>query len=221
MDGGAGLAGWKLGGGEGCAGGVLGAERGRCGEQVERPGDVEGGVVPEEAAFAGRVIEVGGLVEHLGGVGEDEEAVGEAGGDPEELERIWAEVESGPLPEVGGLGAQVDGDVPDMAGEDANELSLGLFELVVESAKDALGGTGLVILDEAGGQIERGKRILVINFSEPTATIPMATGLDELNVLQRSVDKGHMRQFARVLFFSGIAVPGMDSDTWEEFICEP
>ena len=66
------------------------------------------------------MVEVGGLVEDFGGVGEDEEAVGEAFGDPEELEGVGAEVEAGPFAEVGGVGAEVDGDVPDMAGEDAN-----------------------------------------------------------------------------------------------------
>jgi len=149
------------------------------------------------------MVEVGGFVEDFGGVGEDEEAVGEAGGDPEELERVGAEVESGPSPEVGGLGAQVDGDVPDVPGEHADELSLGPFELVVESAEDALGGAGLVILDKRGREIKPGKRILVVNFGEPAATISVAPGLDKFNVFQWSVEKGHIRQFARVFpYFS-------------------
>ena len=50
------------------------------------------------------MIEVGGFVEDLRGAGEDEEAVREAFGDPEELEGMgggWGfEVEAGPFAEV-------------------------------------------------------------------------------------------------------------------------
>ena len=78
-------------------------------ECFQRPSNVEGRVVPEDRAFSGGVVEASGLVEDFGGVGEDEEAMGEAFGDPEELEivvgRLGLEVESGPFAEVGGVGA--------------------------------------------------------------------------------------------------------------------
>jgi hypothetical protein len=100
------------------------------------------------------VVDVGGLVEDFGGVGEDEEAVGEACRDPEKFEGLvfgWGfEVESGPFAEVGGTGSEVDGDVPDVAGEDPNQLALGLSELVVEAAENALGGEGLIVLNKFG-----------------------------------------------------------------------
>ena len=92
------------------------------------------------------MVEAGGFVEDFGGIGEDEEAMGEAFGDPKELEGVGSEVEAGPFAEVGGVGAQVYGDVPDVAGEDADELSLGLAELVMEAPEDAFRGEGLVIL---------------------------------------------------------------------------
>lgn len=81
---------WReVGGGEEGADGILGADGWSESVQgLQRPGDVEGGVVPKDAALPGWVVEVGRLVEDFGGVGEDEEAVGEAFGDPEELERI-------------------------------------------------------------------------------------------------------------------------------------
>jgi hypothetical protein len=115
---------------------VFGAER--CGEAVEGfegPGDVEGGVVPEDGAFAGGVVEVGGLIKNFGGVGEDEEAVGETLRDPQKLEivvhRLGFQVKAGPLAEVRGVAAEVDRDVPDVAREDADEFALGLAELIV------------------------------------------------------------------------------------------
>ena len=52
------------------------------------------------------------------------------------------------LAELRGLGAEVDGDIPDVAGEDAEELALGLAELVMEAAKDSLARERLVVLDE-------------------------------------------------------------------------
>jgi hypothetical protein len=136
---------------------VFGAER--CGEAVEGfegPGDVEGGVVPEDGAFAGGVVEVGGLIKNFGGVGEYEEAVGEAFRDPEELEVVVRglgfEVEAGPPAEVRGVAAEVDSDVPYVAREDADELALGLAKLVVKAAKNTFDGERLVVLDELSGE---------------------------------------------------------------------
>jgi hypothetical protein len=96
-------------------------------------------VVPEDGAFSSRVIEIGGLVENFGGFGEHEEAVREAFGDPEELKVVVGglgfEVKSGPFAKVGGVATKIDGDVPDMAGQDANELALGLAKLVMQATE--------------------------------------------------------------------------------------
>jgi hypothetical protein len=58
------LVGWReIGCGEELAEGVLGADGGRGAiEGFEGPGDVEGGVIPEDGAFSGGVVEVGGFV---------------------------------------------------------------------------------------------------------------------------------------------------------------
>jgi hypothetical protein len=145
----------EIGGFKESAGGVLGADVGAHACQgVEGPCDIKGGVVPDDGALSGRVVDVGGLVEDFGGVGEDEEAVGEACRHPEKFEGLvfgWGfQVESGPFTEVGRAGAEVDGDVPDMAGEYPNQLALGLFELIVEAAEDAPGGEGLIVLNKLG-----------------------------------------------------------------------
>jgi hypothetical protein len=162
---------------------VFGADRWRrAAEGFEGPGDVEGRVVPEDRAFAGRVVGIGGLVEDFGGVREYKEAVGKAFGDPEELEIIvrglGLEVEAGPLAEVRGVPPEVDGDVPDVAREDADELTLGLAKLVVKTAQHALDGEGLIILDELSGEAGGLECCLIEYFCEPTATIPKALGLD-------------------------------------------
>lgn len=87
--------------------------------------------------------------------------MGEAFGNPKDLEVVGGglgfEMESGPFTEVGRVAAEVDGDVPDMAGEDTYQLALGLAELVVETAEDALSGERLVVLEELGGKTGCGK----------------------------------------------------------------
>lgn len=81
-----------------------------------------------------------------------------------------------PFAEVGGAGPEVDGDVPDVTGEDADELSLGFTELVVKAAEDAFGREGLVILDEMGREVLICEFHLVVNFRKPTATISESLG---------------------------------------------
>ena len=121
--------------GQVCAGeqgaeGILSADLWRAVKLAERPGDVKCGVVPDDAALAGRVVDIGGLVEDFSGFGEDDEAVGEALWDPDHLKRIHRvealEVDADVLAELGRVGAEIDGDIPDMAGEDAEEFALGL-----------------------------------------------------------------------------------------------
>jgi len=77
--------------------------------------------------------------------------MGEAFGDPKELELVVRgasfEVEAGPFAEVG-RAAKIDGDVPDMTGEDADEFALRLAELVMQAAEHAFDGKRLVVLNE-------------------------------------------------------------------------
>ena len=179
--------------------GVLRAYRG--GGSFEGPGDGEGGVVPANAALAGGVVEVGSLVEDFGGGGEDEEAVGEAFGDPEEFEFAGfvqgPKVEGGVLAEVGRVAAEVDGDVPDVAGEDADELALGLAELVVEAAEDAARGEGLVVLDEVRGEPGGGEGEGVEDFGEPATIVAEAARIEQLDITQRGLNDLHPTTLAR------------------------
>lgn len=107
-------------------------------------------------------------------------------------------MESGPFSEVWGGGPEVDGDVPDVSGEDANEFSLGKAELVVEAADDSFGGEGLVLLDEVRGEVLGGEGVLVEDFSKPSATICEAACLDEFNGLKRSGKNLHFDSLAGV-----------------------
>jgi hypothetical protein len=61
-------------------------------------------------------------------------------------------MESGPFAEVGGIAAEIDSDVPDVAGENADKFALGLAELVVQATEYAFDGEGLVVLNEVCGE---------------------------------------------------------------------
>jgi hypothetical protein len=78
--------------------------------------------------------------------------MGEALRDPEHLEFacfvMGFEVEACPSAEVRRIATKIDGDVPDVSGEDANEFSLGLSQLIVQPPKDASGRKRLVILNK-------------------------------------------------------------------------
>lgn len=65
--------------GEQACRGIPWAEDRRSGE---RPANSERGIVPAEALFVARRVELGRLVEHLGHVREHEEPVGQALGHP-------------------------------------------------------------------------------------------------------------------------------------------
>jgi hypothetical protein len=80
------------------------------------------------------VVEVGSLVENLCGIRENQESVGKSLRNPEEFEGVGFEMEAGPFAEVGGVTAEVDGNVPYVAGKNTDELSLGAAELIVEAS---------------------------------------------------------------------------------------
>ena len=197
-DGGAGLG--ELGVSKGDARGVFAADaRSFAIEQVERPGDVQRGIAPKDGALSGGEVEIGGFVEDFGGFGDDEEAVGEAFGDPEKVEIAGTgeglQVEGCPAAEVGGVAAEIDGDVPDVAGEDAHQLTLRPAELVVKAAEDSFAGAGLIVLGEAGRQTGGGEALRVEDLGEPAAVIAEALGPDSFDVAKRGLDNLHPTSF--------------------------
>lgn len=157
-----------------------------AGELIQRPGDAEFGVVPEDAAFARRVVSAGGLVEDFGRLGEDEEAVGEAFGDPEEFELAvivaGLEVKAGPAAEVGGMAAEIDGDIPDVPGEDADEFPLRMPQLVVEAAEHTASGERLIVLREGVRKAQGDEGVGVEDFGEPASGIAMTLWLQNLYI---------------------------------------
>lgn len=158
---------------------------------TEGPGDGEVGVVPEDGALAGGVVAAGGFVEDLGVFGKHEEAVGEAFGDPEHFQLafgvVGTEVKTGPLAEVGRVAAEVDGDVPDVSREDADEFSLRVTKLVMKAAQNAARGKGLIVLGEGGWEAELGEGVRIEDLGEPSAGVAEALWLHDFHVPQRRI----------------------------------
>ncbi len=93
------------------------------------------------------------------------------------------EMKPGPFAEVRRVGAEIDRDVPDMPGEDANEFPLGLAKLIVEPTENSPSRKGLVILNKLSRETCGGEGFLIENFCEPAATIAKALGLNKLDIL--------------------------------------
>ena len=117
--------------------------------------------------------------------------MGEALGDPEHFELAvivsGLEIEASPAAKVGGFAAQVDGDVPDVAREDTDQLPLGVTELVMKAAEDATSRERLIILGECVGQIKRDEGVGVEYFGEPASGVAMPLWLQNFDVAQRGI----------------------------------
>ena len=126
--------------------------------------------------------------------------------DPEHLEFTGVaagfQVKASPFAEVRRVATDVDGDVPDMAGEHTDELALRFSELVVQAAQNTSCRKRLVVLNESCRQTGVREVGLVEYFSEPTATIPESPGFNQLYVAKRCVNELHRNSLSR-----GRAIP--------------
>lgn len=155
-------------------------------QRFERPGYVERRIVPENRTFASRIVRIGGFVENLSGFRDNQKAMGETLRNPQKFEivgkRLGFEVEARPFAEIGRIPPEIHGDIPDMAGEDADEFSLRLAKLVVKSAKHATDRKRLIVLHEVRRELLGGIGRFIENFCKPAATIAEAPGLNKLDV---------------------------------------
>ena len=177
--------------------GIFGADRrSHAAERVERPANIERGIVPEDGALALGIVVTRCLVKDFRSLGEDQEPVSEALRDPEELELSglgqWPQVEPGPFAEVRGVAAKIDRYIPDMAGEDPDEFALGLTKLVMKPTKNSPGGERLVILNEFSRKTGGSEAILIEYFGKPAAIIAKTLRLHQFDVKQRGIEDVHL-----------------------------
>lgn len=175
---------------------IFGADGGSKAVQgLDRPGDVESGVVPDDGAFSLGMVKICGFVEDFGRFGQDKKTMSEAFGNPERLEFSSfgerPEMKASPFAEVGRAAAKIDGDVPNVARKHADQFSLRLAELIVQAAKNTFGRKGLVVLNELGRKSGLGKGGSVEDLSEPSAAVAKAFRLNQFDVEQRRIENLH------------------------------
>ena len=83
------------------------------------------------------MVDVRALVLEIGVLGGDVKAVGEARGNPQHAVVFRAQRDPVPLTQGGGVAAQVNDDIEDLAGGDPHQFALGVLGLVVHAAQDA------------------------------------------------------------------------------------
>ena len=113
-------------------------------------------------------------------------------------------MKSRPLAEVRRVAPQIDRDVPYVAGEYANEFSLRPAELIVQATQNTARGERLIVLNKTGWETCRGEGLLTENFREPTPAVAKNPGLEEFDVLQRSLNDLHKASLAYRLAINSV-----------------
>ena len=126
--------------------------------------------------------------------------MGEAFRDPKHLElsifRQRTKMKPRPLAEVRRVPPQIDRDIPYVAGEYADELSLRPAKLIVEATQNTACGERLIILNKTGWETCRSEGLLTENFCKPTPAVAKDPGLEEFDVLQRGLNNLHKASLA-------------------------
>src|SRR5271168_150790 len=76
-----------------------------------------------------------------------------------------------PLTESGRVAPEINGDIENLSADAANELSLGLLDLIMETAHNVLKGERLIVLDKAANNTRFRQNSLVIAFEKVTSTV--------------------------------------------------
>jgi len=159
------------------------------------PLDADCGVIPGHTALVSGVVEIRDLVDELGLVAQDQEAVGKALGDIELFFVLRREEDTVPLAEGGAALTQVDCDVKDLAADHADQLALGILFLEVKPAQDALDGHTLVVLDEDHVQAGLLHVALIVGLHEIAPVVSVHGGLDHIESFYarlRHLDLSHI-----------------------------
>ena len=128
------------------------------------------------------MVKIGGFIQDVGGLGEDEKSVGETFRNPQQPDDVSQfrafQIESRMATEIGRFRTKINRDIPDMSAQNTHKFSLRTTKLVVQSAENATLRMGLIILHKTGWKSCRRKGLLVINLGKPAAIISEALWLN-------------------------------------------
>ena len=104
-----------------------------------RPLDIDRWIIPWDAAFACRVIDIGAFINELSMITQDKETVGKPFRDIEHILDFFIEDDAGPFAEGRAVGTAVDGDVKYLSPCDADQFSLRMVFLEMKAAQHTFG----------------------------------------------------------------------------------
>ena len=108
--------------------------------------------------------------------------MGEPWRDPKHFAIGGAQGFSHPFAEGGRTAAEIDRDVVDFSAQTANELSLGLLDLVMQAAYHVLVRERLVVLNEGAHNAHFRQNALIVAFEKGTPAIFKDPGFEKLDI---------------------------------------
>src|SRR5262249_32412434 len=129
-------------------------------------------------------VQLGALVEEVGGLAEDAEAMGESGGNPQLARNLLGELQAHPPSEAGRAAADVDRDIEDLSPEDLDQLALPFGLLEMQSAQGAPDRAGVVVLDEGTAHARLGIPRFLEALVEESPRIAEDLRLDDQHLRQ-------------------------------------
>ena len=130
-------------------------------------------------------IEVCSLVEHLRAFRQHHETVPETRRDPKHFAIAAAQRFTHPLAECWRMPPEIDRDVVDFSTQTADQLSLRMVNLVVETAYYIPAGEGLIVLNERTLDTQFGQSAFVVAFEKSTAAVFKDLGFKQQDICNR------------------------------------
>ena len=144
------------------------------------------------------IVKIRALVFDLRDRAEDAEAVREPGRHVALPEVVGRERDANPSAERRRAAADVDGDVEDLALDDADQLALRPPDLQMQAAQRAADRPRMVVLHERAGDAVLAVRVGVIGLDEEAAVVVVDVGLDdERRPADRSGRRARQRSCSR------------------------
>jgi hypothetical protein len=129
-----------------------------------------------------RGVKVRRLVEDFRTMGKNHEAVSETWRDPQHVAIAGTQGRPHPLAEGGRIATQVDRHVEDFSAQTTNELSLGLLDLIVETAYHVFARKRLVVLNKGTRDSQVDQDALIVALEKRSPVVFKDSGFKELHI---------------------------------------
>ena len=173
---------------------------GEDGAVFVRPCNLKRRVIPQDGSFMLGSPKIGGFVENFRRVGKDHETVGETGRDPEHFAIGCAQRFCHPFAESGRTAPEIDRDVVDFSAQTADELSLRLLDLVMQTAYHVPVRERLIVLNERTHNAHFRQSPLVVAFEKVPRLSSKTLGSSKLYIRNRGRYRLHLLALVGSMF---------------------